>query len=49
MGAVGIKHKIYVGEDASIQSTFATTINNIDMHTELLGNDDRLLPQEHSS
>ena len=45
MGAVGIKHKIYVGEDASIQSTFATTINNIDMHTELLGNDDRLLPK----
>lgn len=45
MGAAGIKHKICVGEGVSLQSTFATTVNSIDMHTELLGNDDRLLPK----
>lgn len=45
MGAIGIKHKIYTGKDAIVQSTFATTVNSIDMHTELLGEDERLFPK----
>lgn len=45
MGAAGIKHKIYVGDGAHIQSTLAATANRMDMHTELVGDNTELLPK----
>ncbi len=45
MGAAGIKHKIYVGDGAHIQSTLATTVNSLDMHTELMDDNNVLQPK----
>ncbi len=45
MGAAGIKHKIYTDDDTHIQSTWATTVNSLDMHTELVGDNNELKPK----
>lgn len=45
MGAGGLRHKIYIGNNASLQTSLATTVSSINMHTELLGEDNTLLPK----
>lgn len=45
MGAAGIKHKIYVGDGAHVQSSLAATVSSIDMHTELCDDNAVLLPK----
>ncbi len=45
MGAAGIKHRIYVGDGAHVQSSVATTVNSLNLHTELLGDNNELQPK----
>ena len=45
MGAAGITHKVYLGETAFVESSLATTVNGINMHTELMDEQDVLQPK----
>ena len=44
MGAVGGDHKINVGENAFIKTTLAATVSGMDLHTERMNGDSKLLP-----
>jgi hypothetical protein len=45
MGALGIGHKIMLGNDAFLKSTLATTVSGLNMHTERMNNNILLLPK----
>lgn len=45
MGAAGINHKVYLDGKTSLESSFATTVNGINMHTELMDEQDVLQPK----
>ena len=45
MGAAGINHKLYLGENAFIESSLASTVNGINMHTSLMDEQDILQPK----
>ena len=45
MGAFGIGHKIHINESTFIKSTLAATVSGLDMHTELMNQDNVLLPK----
>lgn len=45
MGAVGLSHKISLNKQQFVKSTFASTINGIDLSTETLNNSQLLLPK----
>lgn len=45
MGAVGVDHKIRIGESASLKTTLAMTVNGLDMHTEQMNEAIVLMPE----
>ncbi len=45
MGAVGIGHKIMLGNDAFLKTTLAGTVSGLDMHTERMNDQTQLEPK----
>lgn len=45
MGAMGVGHKIMLGNDGFLKTTLATTVSGLDLHTERMNDEVQLLPQ----
>ncbi len=46
MGAIGLQHKIHIGQNTLLKSTLAATVSGLDMHTEQMNQQIYLLPKD---